>query len=116
MRPLAGKLATLQAWATGLRREQGETRSGVPKVERGPDGRVKICPLADWSAELRHAAVKTGCNHIGLSRRVDVVEAVQPNVIPAGGVLIPCTPAPLANGLTSPREGFTLRDSSSVAK
>jgi thioredoxin-dependent adenylylsulfate APS reductase len=50
VRPLERKLATLQAWATGLRRDQGETRSGIPKVERGPNGRVKICPLADWSA------------------------------------------------------------------
>jgi thioredoxin-dependent adenylylsulfate APS reductase len=50
VRPLERKLATLQAWATGLRRDQGETRGGIPKVERGPEGRVKICPLADWSA------------------------------------------------------------------
>ena len=50
VRPLERKLATLQAWATGLRRDQGDTRSGIPKVERGPNGRVKICPLADWSA------------------------------------------------------------------
>jgi len=50
VRPLERKLETLQAWATGLRRDQGETRSGIPKVERGPEGRVKICPLADWSA------------------------------------------------------------------
>ena len=50
VRPLERKLATLQAWATGLRRDQGETRRGIPKVERGAGGRVKICPLADWSA------------------------------------------------------------------
>jgi thioredoxin-dependent adenylylsulfate APS reductase len=50
VRPLERKLATLQSWATGLRRDQGETRSGIPKVERGAEGRVKICPLADWSA------------------------------------------------------------------
>jgi adenylyl-sulfate kinase len=50
VRPLERKLATLQAWATGLRRNQGETRGGIPKVERGANGRVKICPLADWSA------------------------------------------------------------------
>jgi thioredoxin-dependent adenylylsulfate APS reductase len=50
VRPLGRKLETLQAWATGLRRDQGETRSGIRKVERGAEGRVKICPLADWSA------------------------------------------------------------------
>ena len=50
VRPLERKLATLQAWATGLRRDQSEARSDIPKVDRGPNGRVKICPLADWSA------------------------------------------------------------------
>ena len=50
VRPLERKLKTLQAWATGVRRDQSETRGGIPKVERGADGRVKICPLADWSA------------------------------------------------------------------
>jgi phosphoadenosine phosphosulfate reductase len=50
VRPLTRKLRTLRAWATGLRRAQSETRAGVPKVEEA-DGRVKICPLADWSAE-----------------------------------------------------------------
>jgi phosphoadenosine phosphosulfate reductase len=50
VRPLERKLETLQAWATGLRRDQAESRAGIPKVERGPTGRIKICPLADWSA------------------------------------------------------------------
>jgi phosphoadenosine phosphosulfate reductase len=50
VRPLDRKLETLKAWATGLRRDQAETRAGIPKVERGPAGRIKICPLADWSA------------------------------------------------------------------
>jgi phosphoadenosine phosphosulfate reductase len=50
VRPLERKLETLQAWATGLRRDQSETRGGIPKVERGPNGRIKLCPLADWSA------------------------------------------------------------------
>src|ERR1039457_120953 len=51
VRPLERKLATLKAWATGLRRDQAETRAGIPKVERGPAGRMKISPLADWSAD-----------------------------------------------------------------
>jgi phosphoadenylyl-sulfate reductase (thioredoxin) len=50
VRPMARKLRTLRAWATGLRRSQSETRAGVPKVEEA-DGRIKISPLADWSAE-----------------------------------------------------------------
>jgi phosphoadenosine phosphosulfate reductase len=48
VRPLARKLETLKAWAAGLRRDQSDTRSAVPKVER-KEGRVKIHPLADWT-------------------------------------------------------------------
>lgn len=48
VRPLAKKLKELRAWATGLRREQSASRASVPKVET-VDGRVKICPLADWT-------------------------------------------------------------------
>ncbi len=50
VRPLDRKLETLKAWATGLRREQAETRARVPKVERSAAGPIKICPLADWSS------------------------------------------------------------------
>jgi thioredoxin-dependent adenylylsulfate APS reductase len=48
VRPLERKLKELQAWATGLRREQSPERAGVPKLER-QDGRIKINPLADWT-------------------------------------------------------------------
>jgi adenylyl-sulfate kinase len=50
VRPLQRKLETLKAWATGLRRDQAESRAAISKVERDPAGRVKICPLADWNA------------------------------------------------------------------
>ena len=50
VRPLERKLETLKAWATGLRREQAETRAAVPKVDPDATGRLKICPLADWDA------------------------------------------------------------------
>jgi len=49
VRPFERKLRELRAWAAGLRREQSETRSEVDKVER-LDGRVRICPLADWTS------------------------------------------------------------------
>jgi thioredoxin-dependent adenylylsulfate APS reductase len=49
VRPLARKLRELSAWATGLRREQAETRASVAKVQE-VDGRVRISPLADWTA------------------------------------------------------------------
>ena len=57
VRPLTRKLRTLRAWATGLRRSQSETRAGIPKVEEA-DGRIKISPLADWSAEQVDAYIR----------------------------------------------------------
>lgn len=48
VRPLTRKLAGLDGWATGLRREQSDDRAGVPKVQE-VDGRIKVSPLADWS-------------------------------------------------------------------
>ncbi len=49
--PLKRALKDLNAWMTGLRREQAMTRSAVCKVEMDEDhgGIVKINPLADWS-------------------------------------------------------------------
>src|SRR5579872_3620063 len=44
VRPLARKLGELQAWATGLRRDQSADRVSVPKVSL-VEGRVKINPL-----------------------------------------------------------------------
>jgi thioredoxin-dependent adenylylsulfate APS reductase len=49
VRPLARKLRELDAWATGLRRDQADTRAAVPKAEM-VDGRLKLSPLADWRA------------------------------------------------------------------
>lgn len=50
VRPFQRKLGELKAWATGLRREQSETRAGVRKAEK-VDGRLRLSPVADWSAE-----------------------------------------------------------------
>jgi phosphoadenosine phosphosulfate reductase len=49
VRPLERKLATLSAWAAGIRREQSEIRAHIPKVERTASP-LKINPLADWTA------------------------------------------------------------------
>jgi thioredoxin-dependent adenylylsulfate APS reductase len=49
VRPLERKLATLGAWATGIRRQQSDTRAHTPKVELAVTP-VKINPLADWTA------------------------------------------------------------------
>ena len=49
-------LATLDAYVTGLRREQSVTRTDAQRVEVEDDGRlVKINPLVDWAhAEVWH--------------------------------------------------------------
>jgi thioredoxin-dependent adenylylsulfate APS reductase len=47
VRPLEARLKGLQAWASGLRREQSDTRAGTAKVESGEP--MKLNPLADWS-------------------------------------------------------------------
>jgi adenylyl-sulfate kinase len=50
VRPLERQLAGLDAWITGLRRGQNDSRADVRKIE--DDARpVKINPLADWSEE-----------------------------------------------------------------
>ena len=48
--PLDEALAGFAAWITGRKRFQGGLRGGLPVVEREPDGRVKVNPLATWSA------------------------------------------------------------------
>jgi phosphoadenosine phosphosulfate reductase len=49
--PLKRALVGLEAWITGLRREQSAARSSVLKVEvdDAHNGILKINPLADWS-------------------------------------------------------------------
>ncbi len=56
--PLGRALAGLDAWITGLRREQAVTRGGTPKAEVEASGRVKIAPLADWSREQVWAYIR----------------------------------------------------------
>jgi thioredoxin-dependent adenylylsulfate APS reductase len=51
--PLNRALTNLDAWMTGLRREQSVTRDGVRKVQIDHDhgGILKLNPLVDWSRE-----------------------------------------------------------------
>jgi len=48
--PLEQALAPFQAWVTGRKRHQASTRQTLPFFELA-DCRVKINPLADWTAE-----------------------------------------------------------------
>jgi len=49
--PLKRALSNLDAWITGLRREQASTRSDIKKIELDEvhGNMVKINPLADWT-------------------------------------------------------------------
>jgi len=48
--PLRRALSSLDAWITGLRRDQSVTRAGVELVEwDATNGLIKINPLHDWS-------------------------------------------------------------------
>jgi phosphoadenosine phosphosulfate reductase len=44
----------LEAWITGVRREQSSTRKNTPYVLRDFDGLLKYCPIADWTAQDVH--------------------------------------------------------------
>lgn len=48
--PLDAALQGFAAWVTGRKRAHGGSRVGLDSVEIGPDGRIKINPLAEWSA------------------------------------------------------------------
>jgi phosphoadenosine phosphosulfate reductase len=51
--PLNRALRDLDAWVTGLRREQWATRANIRKIEVDHDhgGLIKVSPLADWTEE-----------------------------------------------------------------
>ena len=51
--PLERHLAGLDAWVSGLRRDQNVTRTDTPKLEIDPSRRgiVKVNPIADWTRE-----------------------------------------------------------------
>lgn len=50
--PLQEKLATLEAWITGIRRDQAPTRANAKKLEWDDKfGLWKFNPIADWSAD-----------------------------------------------------------------
>ncbi len=51
--PLNRMLAQLNAWITGLRREQSVTRESISKVELNTprEGMVKLNPLIDWTTD-----------------------------------------------------------------
>jgi len=59
-RPLARALAGYDAWVTGVRREQAQTRSQTAVVAADPEheGLTKIAPLATWSKDQVWAYIR----------------------------------------------------------
>jgi thioredoxin-dependent adenylylsulfate APS reductase len=57
--PLSRYLADVDAWVSGLRRDQNVTRADTPKVEidETHGGIVKLNPIADWTEEQVDAYV-----------------------------------------------------------
>ncbi len=53
VRPLTAHLQSLDAWITGLRRDQWATRTNIRKVEIDHDhgAIVKLNPLAEWTED-----------------------------------------------------------------
>ncbi len=53
LEPLSRALHGLQAWMTGMRREQGVTRLALEKIEKDlkHGGLIKVNPLVDWSQD-----------------------------------------------------------------
>jgi phosphoadenosine phosphosulfate reductase len=47
--PVERALDQVDAWITGLRRDQSPRRAGTPKLARDPRGKYKCAPLADWT-------------------------------------------------------------------
>jgi len=68
--PLQRRLATLDAWICGLRREQAPTRADIGRIEwDDANGLVKLNPLADWTAEQVWDYVRS--NHVPYNRLHD---------------------------------------------
>jgi thioredoxin-dependent adenylylsulfate APS reductase len=95
LQPLRKKLATLDAWITGLRRDQWATRSDVKKIEVdvANGGIIKINPIADWTQAMldeyvarhdvpRHALYAKGFTSIGC---LPCTRATKPGEDPRAG-------------------------------
>ncbi|MEO1748934.1 MAG: phosphoadenylyl-sulfate reductase, partial [Pseudomonadota bacterium] len=48
---LAGALGGFDAWISGRKRHQSFSRSGLSHIENQVNGKTKLNPLADWSAD-----------------------------------------------------------------
>jgi phosphoadenosine phosphosulfate reductase len=58
VRPLARALAPYETVVSGRKRFQAATRAHLPRFEADADGRMRVNPLANWSAEDVRAHIK----------------------------------------------------------
>ena len=92
VQPLTRHLATLDAWITGLRRDQWATRTNIRKVEIDHDhgAIVKLNPLAEWTEDevweyVRerdlplHALYERGYSSIGCAPCTRALEPGEPS-------------------------------------
>lgn len=49
--PMERATEGLEAWISGIRRDQTEARSSIDVVEENADGLVRVHPMASWTAE-----------------------------------------------------------------
>jgi len=95
VKPLQKALAGLDAWVTGLRRDQWASRTNIQKIEidAANGGIIKFNPIADWTQELldeyvkahnvpRHALYSKGFTSIGC---LPCTRATQPGENPRAG-------------------------------
>ncbi|GAB4233805.1 MAG: phosphoadenylyl-sulfate reductase [Acidobacteriota bacterium] len=114
VRPLVNALRNLDAWFTGLRRDQWASRAAIRKVEIDHDhgGIIKVNPLADWTEQevweyLRahevpiHPLYSRGFGSIGCA---PCTRAVEPGEDPRAGRWWWETNAPKECGIHCPIE------------
>ena len=95
VKPLQKALAGLDAWVTGLRRDQWASRTNIQKIEidAANGGIIKFNPIADWTQEQldeyvnahnvpRHALYANGFTSIGC---LPCTRATQPGENPRAG-------------------------------
>lgn len=95
VKPLQKALAGLDAWVTGLRRDQWASRTDIQKIEldAANGGIIKINPIADWTQQQldeyvkahnvpRHALYAKGFTSIGC---LPCTRATQPGENPRAG-------------------------------
>ncbi len=52
--PLQQAKANLDAWISGIRRDQTDNRSNTPLISIQKDGTYKICPMVNWTKQDIH--------------------------------------------------------------